>query len=272
MRNKQSRKKQLAAEIELRLKEYYEDYYRVQLGLIDWKERIQYRLREEKNLGHPNIKMIREWMNLQFRGQKILVVGAGTGAESVVFHQLGAKIHAIEPDPRALKILGLKAELAGIPRDRFRKATAEKLPYPADSFDFVYCYTVIEHVQDVEQSIVEMIRVCKPGGLVYIQTPDYRFPYEGHYKSNRMAFSPKWLSALQFWLQGKPIRFLFSVNFVTPKYLDKIFLKHNILIHRISPAWVHAWKGNNNASSFARFARRFGFGKDQFIFLRKLGH
>jgi hypothetical protein len=116
-----------------------------------------------------------------------------------------------------------------------------------------------------------MVRVCKAGGLIYIQTPDYRFPYEGHYKSDRIAFSPRWLTTIQFWLQRKPVRFLSSVNFVTPIYLDKIFLKHNVLTHRISPAWVHDWRGNKNMLSFARFVSRFGFGKDQFIFLRKLG-
>lgn len=260
----------LEKQIKLLLSEYYEDYYRAQLGLPDWRKRVKSRLSEEKYLGGPNLDKVEDWMGMNFSGKRVLVVGAGTGAESVVLHQRGAQVYGIEPDERAIKILGLKAQLNGIPRNRFKRAIAEKIPYGANFFDFVYCYTVVEHVQNVEKTIDEMVRVCKVSGLVYIQTPDYRFPYEGHYKSSRISFSPKWLTYLQFWLMGKSVRFLRSVNFVNAPDLDKIFMKRNVLTLRVMPPWVREWQGIKNANSFSRFARRFGFGKDQFIFLRKL--
>ncbi len=260
----------LEKQIKLLLLEYYETYYRVQLGLPDWRVRVENRLNEEKNLGVPNLDKVENWMGVDFAGKRVLVVGAGTGAESVVLHKRRSEVYGIEPDERAIEILALKARLNGIPRNRFKRATAEKIPYSANFFDFVYCYTVLEHVQNVEKTIDEMVRVCRVDGLVYIQTPDYRFPYEGHYKSNRISFSPKWLTYLQFRLMGKPMRFLRSVNFVNAPDLDKIFMKRNVLTLRIVPPWLREWQGIKNANSFAQFARRFGFGKDQFIFLRKL--
>lgn len=263
-------RKQITQQVDLLMKKYYEDYYRIQLGLRDWRKRLEDRVREEKYLGKPNLDKVEEWMNVDFSGKRVLVVGAGTGAESVVLHQRGAQVHGVEPDERAAKILALKAALYGIPRTRFRKAVAERLPYAANYFDFVYCYTVLEHVRDVEKSIDEMLRVCKVGGLVYIQTPDYRFPYEGHYKASRKGFSRKWLTTLHFWLIGKPVRFLRSVNFVTGPELDKIFMKRNVLTLRVIPPYLWQWRGVNGASSFVRFAERYGIGKDQFIFLRKL--
>lgn len=266
---KRKKIEQLQAEIRDRLSEYYEDYYRIQLGLIDWKERVQNRLEEEQYLGQPNIQRVIEWMEVDFRNKKVLVVGAGTGAESVVFHQLGAVVHGVEPDDRAIKILELKSKEHGIPVGRFKQAKAERLPYGRSSFDFVYCYTVIEHVQDVAQSVAEMIRVCKVGGLIYIQTPEYRFPYEGHYKSGRVGFSPRWLTKLQYWLQGKPTQFLDTLNFVTAPMLDRIFVRHNVLVYRIAPPYLVEWERSPRARTFAGFARRFGFGKDQFIFLKK---
>ncbi len=262
--------KDLTNQINPLMKAYYEDYYRVKLGLSDWETRVQNRLREEEYLGKPNLDRVEGWMNIDFSGKRVLVVGAGTGAETVILHQRGAKVFAIEPEQRALEILRLKAKFFHIPQERFKKTVAERITYAANSFDFVYCYTVLEHVRDVEKSIDEMIRVCKVGGLVYIQTPDYRFPYEGHYKSSRISFSPKWLTYLQFWLKGKPVRFLSSVNFVNAPELDNIFMKRNVLTLRIMPPWLRDWQGVKNANSFARFARRSGFGKDQFIFLRKL--
>jgi 2-polyprenyl-3-methyl-5-hydroxy-6-metoxy-1,4-benzoquinol methylase len=260
----------LEKQIKLLLSEYYEDYYRAQLGLPDWRVRVQDRLSEEKYLGGPNLDRVEDWMGVNFARKRVLVVGAGTGAESVALHQRGAKVYGVEPDVRAINILGLKAQINGIPQNRFRQGVAEHIPHPSDFFDFVYCYTVLEHVQNVEKTIDEMVRVCKVGGLVYIQTPDYRFPYEGHYKSSRISFSSKWLTYLQFWVMGKPVCFLRSVNFVNAPNLDKFFMKRNVLTLRVMPPWLREWHGIKSASSFIRFARRFGFGKDQFIFLRKL--
>ncbi len=254
------------------MRDYYEHYYRVQLGLVDWQDRIENRLQEEKYLGESNLDKVQKWLGASFVGKRVLVVGAGTGAESIVFHKRHAKIYAVEPNARALEILRLKADFHGIPRDRFRKATAEHLPYKRNSFDFVYCYTVLEHVQDVDKSISEMVRVCKTGGMIFIATPDYRFPYEGHYKVNRPGFSSKWLTLFLLWIRRRPTKFLLSVNFVNAPQLDKIFLKHNVITYRVNPPWLFTWRGVRNAQPFARFTERFGFGKDQIIFLKKLGN
>ena len=215
---------QLASRVKTSMNVFYRRYYRDQLGLVDWEARVENRLNEESWLGEPQVSRVEDWRNLSFKGMKVLVVGAGTGAESVVLHQRGGEVHGIEPDADAIAILQMKSELHGIPADRFQKAKAEEMPYEDNVFDFVYCYTVLEHVQNVEASIEEMIRVCKIMGTVYIQTPDYRFPYEGHYKTFRLPFSPKWLTHLQFWLEGKPVEFLKSINFVNPQMLDRCFL------------------------------------------------
>lgn len=221
--------------LETALRAFYRSYYKDQLGLVDWESRIENRLDEENWLGEPQVSRVEDWRNLSFQGLKVLVVGAGTGAESVVLHQRGAEVHGIEPDANALAILHMKAELHGIPADRFQQAVAEDLPHEDGTFDFVYCYTVLEHVQEVEASIDEMIRVCKVEGTIYIQTPDYRFPYEGHYKSYRLPFSPKWLTHVQFWLEGKPVEFLKSINFVNAAQLERLLLVRHLLITKVIP-------------------------------------
>lgn len=262
----------LAKQIGRLMRDYYADYYRDQLGLKDWEVRVESRLREEDNLAKPNLDKVQNWIGLDFAGKQVLVVGAGTGAESVVLHQRKAKVFGIEPFAPAFEILQLKSKKYGIPSGRFHQATAEKIPFDDDYFDLVYCYTVIEHVQNVEKSIDEMIRVCKVGGIVFIQTPDYRFPYEGHYKASRIPFSSKWLTYLQYKLAGKPVKFLRSVNFVNARNLDRIFMKRNVLTTRVNPPWLRDWAKNRRANApLIRFTDRYGIGKDQFVFLRKLG-
>jgi len=46
-----------------------------------------------------------------------------------------------------------------------------KLPYSSYSFDFVYCIAALHHLETRElrsKAIQEMIRVCKPGGSIFI--------------------------------------------------------------------------------------------------------
>ena len=45
------------------------------------------------------------------------------------------------------------------------------MPIPSDSFDCVFCTGTLEHVADPWQSVREIHRVLKPGGLVHIDVP-----------------------------------------------------------------------------------------------------
>ena len=48
----------------------------------------------------------------------------------------------------------------------------EKLPFPAETFDLVFAYAVLEHVADPEGVAGELNRVLKPGGLLCAWTPN----------------------------------------------------------------------------------------------------
>ena len=50
----------------------------------------------------------------------------------------------------------------------FFQADAESLPFPVDVFDFVYSWGVIHHTPDTEQAASEIMRVCKPGGHIFV--------------------------------------------------------------------------------------------------------
>ncbi len=97
-----------------------------------------------------------------------------------------------------------------------------------NSFDFVYCYTVIEHVQNVEQSIKEMIRVTKKGGYIYINCPDYRFIWEPHYKIYLPLFLPRIFSRFILRLLGRQTDFFNSLQLINAKKLINIFRKYQV--------------------------------------------
>ncbi|BBZ06392.1 hypothetical protein MDOR_05610 [Mycolicibacterium doricum] len=50
---------------------------------------------------------------------------------------------------------------------------AHAMPWPDASFDFVYSFSVFEHVNDPEKCLDEVIRVLRPGGVFCISTHMY---------------------------------------------------------------------------------------------------
>jgi ubiquinone/menaquinone biosynthesis C-methylase UbiE len=52
---------------------------------------------------------------------------------------------------------------------------ADKLPFPDDTFDFINCSHVIEHLVAPLNAASEFMRVLKPGGYVYVETPHTRW-------------------------------------------------------------------------------------------------
>ncbi|MBM4177502.1 methyltransferase domain-containing protein [Candidatus Gribaldobacteria bacterium] len=107
----------------------------------------------------------------------------------------------------------------------------------------VYCYTVLEHVKDIEKCLREMLRIAKPGGLIYLNTPDYSYPEERHYKI-RFPFGPanlpRFFSYVYLLLRCLPCQFFKSLNLLTKKQLNKILQKlscsYNFEIKFLSPA------------------------------------
>lgn len=45
----------------------------------------------------------------------------------------------------------------------------EKLTYANNSFDMVHCRNALDHTRDALTAVKEMIRICKPGGWIYIK-------------------------------------------------------------------------------------------------------
>jgi SAM-dependent methyltransferase len=57
-------------------------------------------------------------------------------------------------------------------------ATLEQIHYPEASFDVVTMVEVIEHLYDPAETVKELGRVVRPGGLVYISTPNEESVYQ----------------------------------------------------------------------------------------------
>lgn len=96
----------------------------------------------------------------------VLDVGAGTGNLSHKFLTAGCRVCAADVSPRSLERLVAKAGPgAPISTSVIRD---ERLPFDDASFDIVGTYSVLHHIPDYLLTVREMVRVLRPGGLLYI--------------------------------------------------------------------------------------------------------
>ena len=106
-------------------------------------------------------------------GRRVLVMGSWLGAEAIAYALCGAEVTAIDLDGEALR---LSAELAARYGTSIQTAAmdAAATKLPAGHFDLVSCSQVLEHLPPDRQPalLAEMWRLCRPGGLLWLDTPN----------------------------------------------------------------------------------------------------
>jgi len=105
-------------------------------------------------------------------GRSILEVGCGRGATLLELARRGANVVGLDYSEEALAVCKRLESRDGIAgRASFVNADAKKLPFPAESFDFVYSVGLVEHFQDPTAILAEQRRVLRTGGYFLVQVP-----------------------------------------------------------------------------------------------------
>lgn len=209
-----------AVELRDRVRRYYTSYYRDVLGIPDWAVLVGLREDEEQQ-ERGRLDRLRRLLGGDVRG-RLLNVGCGTGGFNLVVEEAGARPVGVDADAEAIAICALKQEKGG---GAFVRAAAERLPFPDGTFDVVYCFSSIEHVESVEESVAEMVRVTRRGGLIYVHTPNAWSWYEGHYKLLWAPFLPAALGRLYLRARGRPSEYLATLRRLTPGGIRRAFAR-----------------------------------------------
>jgi SAM-dependent methyltransferase len=64
--------------------------------------------------------------------------------------------------------------------DEITNAAGERLPFDDQTFDLILSHEVLEHVQDDQMAVREMVRVLQPGGRIALFVPNRGYPFETH--------------------------------------------------------------------------------------------
>jgi len=101
-------------------------------------------------------------------GSSVLEVAPGPGYLAIELAKLGSyRITGLDISHSFVRIASENARQAGVAVD-FRHGDAANLPFPAESFDLVFCRAAFKNFADPVGALDEIQRVLKPGGRASI--------------------------------------------------------------------------------------------------------
>lgn len=177
-----------------------------------------------------------------FNNASLLDVGCGGGYLAEELSRIGLKVTGIDPSNKSIESAQLHSRQQGLAID-YMVGSGEKLPFESNTFDYICCCDVLEHVKDFKTVITEISRVLKNGGIFFYDT------------INRTLISK--LIMIKIMQEWKHTSFLESNihiwdMFIKPKELTSVFDECNLEnkeFRGLSP-------GNNFVAHYLNFRKR----------------
>lgn len=108
-----------------------------------------------------------------FAGQRVLDLGCGVGNDLSRFAKGGAQVVGVDLAPHSIELAKRNFEQRGLTGE-FHVMNGEKMEFDDNSFDVVYCHTVLHFTPNPPAMVREIHRVLKPSGLAIIMTVNKR--------------------------------------------------------------------------------------------------
>jgi SAM-dependent methyltransferase len=106
-------------------------------------------------------------------GAIVIDVGSGAGFFTEVLRAAGARCVGVDCDAGEMTA-------AGAPPRGTIQGSALELPFRSGSADVCFSSNVLEHVPEPWRMTDEMIRVTRPGGVIYLSFTNWLSPWGGH--------------------------------------------------------------------------------------------
>ena len=147
----------------------------------------------------------------------ILDLGCGTGSFVSEMKLSGWDVTGLEPDPGARKLAKEMYELDIAGADEFYRL-------PAEGFDAITLWHVLEHVHDPEKYIRQLKKILKEKGRIFIAVPNYTSLDAAIYK--------------EAWAAYDVPRHLYHFS---PRSMDLLMKKHDLKILAYKPMWYDSF-------------------------------
>lgn len=112
-----------------------------------------------------------EWAAPQVKGRRVLDAGSGYGygSDYLAAHGVGSVL-GVDTDPEAVRFARVHYHQSAL---MFALAKIQALR--SATFDAVISFEVLEHVRDASAYVSELVRLVRPGGWLFLSTPNRAF-------------------------------------------------------------------------------------------------
>ena len=163
---------------------HHQDYYRLMYFEFDQRAQVgdlltESELRLFERQRHTEKERITRFMKIIEPRPDHFFLDVGCGVGQLTFHlaRAGAAVVGIEVGFEAVQVGSAILKECSLPAPvNFICQDAISLPFQNEIFDRVVCADVMEHLSEEEKRAVllEVYRVLKPGGEVFLHTPNKR--------------------------------------------------------------------------------------------------
>ena len=147
----------------------------------------------------------------------MLDVGAGTGVFVKAMLEHGWQVTGLEPDADARKVAKEVYGASLSPIEDFYKL-------PDNSYDAITMWHVLEHVHDLAGYMVQLKKLLKPGGCLFIAVPNYTSYDAERYKD--------------YWAAYDVPRHLYHFS---PQSMKKLLEKNGLKLKSCKPMWFDSF-------------------------------
>lgn len=143
----------------------YEDYHK--------NTSVQHKIIKEN---HFTYKLVIPVINEYLQSKKtVLDIGCGGGSLSMYMAAKGNKVLGIDISIHAVLAAQKSAKFMDLKNLSF-KAMEFPNEIPIDTYDFIFCSEVIEHLENDNLALKKMYQLLKPTGILIITTPSKNAP------------------------------------------------------------------------------------------------
>jgi len=164
----------------------------------------------------------------------VLSSGCGTAGDLYTFMEKGAKFTVgIETSHELAKLAYIRfAESPFASQVHLHVYDGSILPYSSNTFNIVFSMHVIEHTKNPKLYLGELLRVLKPGGILFLDVPNRYYHIEQHTNIPYIHYLPTSL-------RDQLIKFLLRPAFTNSLDQDTRYkLETYIDVHFPSPSYI----------------------------------